>query len=145
MPNPAHPEDHRSDGWLIRDDLAGTLGSSLEVAIAEARVLREQSESLGAEAEFVSWREALWGWRQRRAEMLRGVFEREAANEFLRGTRLWDFPPGKWGLRLRDEQRALDDTIALLVALRNSLTARGGPHPRTPRESPKRSDDAAQP
>lgn len=141
MKNGGFPEDERHDGWLIRDDAAGTLGSSLEVAIAEARGLRELSESLGTEAEFVRWREALSGWRMRRAEMLRRVFEREAANEFVRGIRLWDFPPGKWVARLRDDQRALDDTIDLLVALRHSLMARGGPRPRTSRRSPSRSSD----
>jgi hypothetical protein len=146
MEDAAHPENERSDAWLIRDDAAGTLGSSLEGAIAEARALRELSEALGTEAEFVRWREALSGWRMRRGEMLRRVFEREAANEFVRGIRLWDFPPGKWVARLREDQRALDDTIELLVSLRHSLMARGGPRPRTPRRSPSRSGDSgAQP
>jgi hypothetical protein len=131
MASAEHPESERADAWLIRDDAAGTLGSSLEVAIAEARGLREQSELLGSEDEFVSWREALLGWRLRCGEMLRRVFEREAANEFLRGTRLWDFPPGKWGPRLRDDQRALDGTIELLVSLRSTLTAGGGSRRRT--------------
>ena len=136
MENGQHHGNPRADSWLIRDDAAGTLRSSLEAAISEARSLRERSETLERETGFVRWREELLGWRLRSAEMLRRVFEREAANEFLRGARLWDFPLGKWAPQLRDDRRALDDTIELLVSLRNTLAAGGERRPRMSRESP---------
>lgn len=122
----ADPSD-LSHPSLVRDDEAGTLKSSLDGAIEQARSLREESQLLRCETDFVSWREELLGWRLRSGEMLRRLFEREVANEFLHGARLWNFPPGKWGPRLRDDQKALDDTTELLESLRSSVTGYGRP------------------
>lgn len=112
---------------LVYDDPAGTIRAALDTAMGEARRLHDVGVSIETEADFVGWREEVLGWRLRSVELLRRAFEREAANEFARGARLWGFPHGKWRKRLRDDEKELEDAIELLVALRNSLGGKGEP------------------
>jgi hypothetical protein len=112
---------------LVYDDSAGTIRAALDTAMGEARRLHDVGVSIETEADFVGWREEVLGWRLRSVELLRRVFEREAANEFARGARLWGFERGKWRRRLQEDARDLEDAIELLVALRNSLGGKGEP------------------
>ncbi len=103
----------------------GIIAPVLAEHIEFARGLVQDARVLTRQLEFVCWRGTLSGWRRTCVHTLLCEFEQEAVAEFLRATRTREQSCGSWQSALREDLRLLDDAIELLVALRNSLSARG--------------------
>ncbi len=126
----AHAKEHRSGALgstVIRDDQAGTLTTGLGREIERARLVLATAEAITGAGDFDRWRHEFWAWRTQCGATLHGGFEREAAAEFYRGTRIRDYPQAQWREARRAAVRAVEDMTQLLVTLRHTLSGQGAP------------------
>jgi hypothetical protein len=106
---------------LIRDDRAGTLSAHLQREIDIARRLQKGVKLITRDRDVQRWEEAFSRWRKQCGELLRDEFEREAADEFYRGTALPAFQPTRWEEARRVTEKSMAEMIELLVTLRHTL------------------------
>jgi hypothetical protein len=138
MEHTAHAKERRGGvppSWVIRDDPAGTLSTGLQRQIECARQLLASAEAIESEGDSDRWREEFSSWRRRCGATLQRGFEREAAEEFYRGTRIREHPPRQWREARRTAIRAVEDMTQLLVTLRQTLSGQGAPKRRANRST----------
>jgi hypothetical protein len=114
---------------LIRDDPTGRLSAHLQREIDVARRLQKALKLIAREGDLERWEEAFARWRKQCGDLLRHEFEREAADEFYRGTALPAFQPTRWEEATRATEKSMAEMIELLVTLRHTLGRRDGAAP----------------